>query len=256
MLFRSTPFHEWREYLRFLRDNKTLPAEDSKPIQKYRDADFSFTEDMTEILKIVKFTPLSLTLDHQERWMPDKISMKVLCKKIPGYDAKSEDMFVQYLGKLIQKILFLRLCKIDASSLKANEGSDEWLSLSIENRALSIYKHTLTRLEQEDFSPEIATERTIREIEKTMTPIVHLGWVSFDQFMTCIAAPISKDSKITLRKIGKGWKYSLPIYSDEEQRLIKKTILDWLFEAGLVSIGYHQDKCYFRITPFGQTIFS
>lgn len=251
-----TPFHEWREYLSFLRDNKPHPAEDDLSIKKYRESDFSFIEDLTEILKIVKDSPLSLVLDHQERWMPDKISMKVLCKRIPGFDPKSEDIFIQYLGKLIQKALFLKLCRVDSSSLKANEGSDEWLALSIENRALSIYKHTLTRLEQEDFSPDIATERTIREIEKTITPILHLGWIEFDQFMKCVAAPITKDSRIVLKKIGKGWKYALPVYSEQEQRLIKKTILDWLFEAGLVSIGHHEDKCYFRITPFGQTIFS
>lgn len=251
-----TPFHEWREYLKFLRDHKPLPVEDTHSIKKYRDSDFSFTEDMTEILKIVKSSPLSLVLDQQERWVPDKTSMKVLSKKIPGFDSKSETIFTQYLAGLIQKLLFLRLCKIDASSLKANEGSDDWLALSIENRALSIYKHTLTKLDQEDFPVEIATERTIREIEKTITPILHLGWVDFEQFITCVAAPISKESRIVLKKLGKSWKYSLPIYSDQELRLIKKTILEWLFEAGLVSIGHHQNKSYFRVTPFGQTIFS
>lgn len=251
-----TPFQEWQDYLRFLKNNKPSPAEDHLVIKKYRESDFSFIEDLTDILKIVKSSPLSLMLDRQERWVPDKISMKILSNKISGFDSEPEETFTHYLGTLIQKLIFLRLCKVDASSLKANEDSDEWLSLSVENRALSIYKHTLTRLEQEHFSPEIATERTIREIEKTITPILHLGWVEFDQFMKCVAAPMSKDSRIVLKKIGKSWKYSLPVYSEEEQLLIKKTILEWLFEAGLVSIGYNKNNCYFRVTPFGQTIFS
>jgi DNA-binding Lrp family transcriptional regulator len=247
-----TPFHEWREYLKFLRDHKPRPIH--HPVKSYRGSDFSFTEDMTELLKFVKTSPLPLILDKQERWIPDKSVVKQLTKKIPPCEAEQD--FIDYVSKLIHKLLFLKLCKIDASLLKANEGSDEWLALSIENRALSIYKHTLTKLDQEDFPAEIATERTIREIEKTMASIVQLGWVELDQFIECMTAPISKDSRIVLKKVGKSWKYSLPNYTDQEIRLIKKTILEWLFEAGLILIGYEKDQCYFRVTPFGQTIFS
>jgi len=46
------------------------------------------------------------------------------------------------------------------------------------------------------------------------------------------------------------------VYTEEEISLIKQTVLDWLFEAGLVSIGSFDDKTYFRVTPFGQSLFS
>jgi DNA-binding Lrp family transcriptional regulator len=252
-----SPFYEWREYLRFVRDHKPLPIEDSDLVRKYRDSDFSFIEDMTTLLKLAKSSPLSLTLNEQERWIPDKVSMKLLTKHIPAFNPGiPQGTFEQYAATLIHKLLFLKLCKVDGSSLKSSDGSDEWLALSIENRALAVYKHTIFRLEQADFSSEIATERTVREIEKTITPVVHLDWMCFDEFMKSVAAPMSKENKIVLKKIGKGWKYVLPSYSEEEARLIKTIILNWLFEAGLVSVGYLGNKQCFRVTAFGQTIFS
>lgn len=252
-----SPFYEWREYLRFVRDHKPQPLENAHLVQKYRDSDFAFTEDMTVILQLVKSSPLHLTLDEHERWIPDKTSMKLLVKHLPKFNPHlPATLFVYYLSTIIHKLLFLKLCRVDGSILQANEGCDEWLSLSVENRALAIYKHTILKLEQEDFSTEIATDRTIREIEKTMTPVVHLDWMCFEDFMKSVAAPMSKENKIVLRKVGKGWKYVLPSYSEQEARLIKKTILEWLFEAGLVSIGYLDQKPCFRVTPFGQTIFA
>jgi len=252
-----SPFYEWREYLKFIRDNKPFPVEDAHLVKKYRDSDFAFIEDMTTILTLTKASPLHLVLDEQERWIPDKVSMKLLSKHLPKFTTDlPPSLFTHYLATIIRKLLFLKLCKVDGSSLKAMDGCEEWLALSVENRALAVYKHTLLKIEQEDFSPEIATERTVREIEKTMTPVVHLDWICFEDFIKSIAAPLSKDNKIVLKKMGKGWKYALPSYTEEEERLIKKTLLEWLFEAGLISIGYLQDKPCFRVTPFGQTIFS
>lgn len=252
-----TPFYEWREYLKFVRNHKPLPVEDPASIQKYRNSDFAFIEDMTAILTLTKSAPLHLALDEQERWIPDKVSMKLLTKHLPKFNPHlPPTLWTDYLASIIHKLLFLKLCKVDESSLSAIDGADEWLSLSVENRALAVYKHTLLKIEQEDFSTEIATERTVREIEKTMTPVIHLDWLCFEDFMKSIAAPLSKDNKIMLKKVGKGWKYVLPTYTEEEARLIKKTILEWLFEAGLVSIGYCDEKPCFRVTPFGQTIFA
>jgi len=252
-----SPFYEWREYLKFVRDHKPQPLEKSHSVQNYRNSDFAFTEDMTTLLQLIKTSPFHLLLDEQERWMPDKVAMKLIVKHLPSFNPHlSQTLWVDYLGALIHKLLFLKLCRVDGSVLKTSEGCEEWLSLSIENRALAIYKHTILKLEQETFSPELATDRAVREIEKTMIPVVHLDWICFDDFMKSIAAPMSKENKIVLKKVGKGWKYVLPQYSEQEARLIKKTVLEWFFEAGLVSIGYFNETPAFRVTPFGQTIFT
>ena len=251
------PFYEWQEYLKFLKESKPKALENEKSVLRWRDSDFAFIEDMTQLLKLVKESPLQLNLNKNEEWIPDKSSLKSLLKLIPSFNPSfQEDFALSYLGKLVQKLVFLGLCKIQDSTLKIHDSSDEWLRLSIENRALAVYKHTLTKLESLPFSTEVGTERSIREIEKSIHCVLHLGWVEFSDFLKSVTAIVSKDSKICLKKLGKSWKYTLPKYTEEEVHLIKTTIMDWLFEAGFVSLGYSEDKRYFRVTPFGQTIFS
>ena len=252
-----SPFYEWKEYLCFLRDSKAQPVKHPEKIVKYRKNDFAFIEDMTNLLALLKTTSIPLTLNTQEEWIPDKTSLKKLSQIIPGFeDKKQEPLFLEYLAHIVQKLVFLKLCKIDSSLLKLHEDSREWLSFSMENRALSMYKHTLLRLDQDSSLGEITTERSVREIEKSLSQVLHLGWVEFEDFIKSLSAPLSKDSKIVLKKGGKYWKYSLPTYTQEERLFIKKILFNWLFEAGLVAIGHDDNKEYFRVTPFGQSIFS
>lgn len=252
-----SPFHEWQEYLKFLKESRPRPLEHEKEVKKYRESDFAFIEDMTQLLRLVKQKPLELVLNKNEEWIPEKGTLKTLFKVIPSFDGYfSEDFALSYLGKIVQKLVFLGLCKIQDSTLSLHDSSDDWLSLSIENRALAVYKHTLTKLDHLPFSSEIGSERSVREIEKSVSTVLHMGWVDFSEFLKSVTAVVSKESKISLKKTGKSWKYALPKYTEEEFLLIKTTLLDWLFEAGLVSLGYINQKEYFRVTPFGQTIFS
>lgn len=250
-----TPFYEWQQYLKFLQNSKPIPIETPEKVKKYRHNEFAFIEDITAILNLCKYEPLPLVLDNQEKWLPDKVFHKKIKEVLSEGDFKTEEDFLLYLSRLIQKLLFLKLVKISDSSLIIHEDADEWLALSIENRALASYKQTLTKLDVENYSQEIATERNIREIEKSLNNVIHTGWVYFDEFMKNFSACISENSKISLKKTGKNWSYSLPEYSEEEKSLIEKTILEWLFEAGLVSIGTHENQNCFCVTSFGQSIF-
>lgn len=249
-----TPFHEWRDYLRFVRDSKPTPIENTKEIRVLKNGDFPFISDMTSILTLSKSTSIHLKLDDNEKWVPDKSALKHLTKVVQGISDSKE--FFDYTSLIIQKILFLKLARVENSVLTINEGCDDWLTLSVENRALASYKHTLTRQENENLSSDVITERHIREIEKTIMNVIHLGWVEFDEFMKGISASISEESKIILKKSGKTWHYSLPQYSEEEKNLIRRTILEWLFEAGLVLVGTYRGKDCFCVTAFGQSIFS
>ena len=47
---------------------------------------------------------------------------------------------------------------------------------------------------------------------------------------------------VRLIKNGKSWKYHIPEYNEEEIELIRRTIFEWLYEAGLVSIKKHLNK--------------
>ena len=251
------PFHEWREYLKFIKDSKPQPVENEDSIINLRESDFAFVEDLAEIYKLVKKVPLPLQLNHQEEWVADKVALSAILKSLPSFDNNtSSEEKACYIKKIIKKMIFLNLCKVENSSLTIDQSFDEWFSLSLENRALAIYKQTLSKIDVFNFSAEVATERTVREIEKSLACVVHQGWVEFEDFLRSVTASIRKESKITLRKQGKTWKYTLPVYTEEELSLIKQTILEWLFEAGLVSLGQHQSKTYFRVTPFGQSLFS
>jgi hypothetical protein len=58
-----------------------------------------------------------------------------------------------------------------------------------------------------------------------------------------------------LKKTGKHWRYTLPVYSEDEKNLIKATIFEWLFETGVVATGTCLGRDCFCVTPFGRFFF-
>ena len=77
----------------------------------------------------------------------------------------------------------------------------------------------------------------------------------FDEFIKGIIAPISENSKMSLKKTGRYWKYSLPDYSEGEMALIRLVIYNWLFEGGIIATGSFKGEECLRITPLGQSMF-
>jgi hypothetical protein len=59
-----------------------------------------------------------------------------------------------------------------------------------------------------------------------------------------------------LKRVGKHWKYALPVYGEEEKEILKATIFEWLYELGMVAIGKHQGKDCFSVTHFGRFFFN
>lgn len=55
-----TPFHEWREYLRFFRDTEAPTIKDTSKIKRRRPHDFSFIQDMGTVLNLAKKQPIPL----------------------------------------------------------------------------------------------------------------------------------------------------------------------------------------------------
>ena len=60
---------------------------------------------------------------------------------------------------------------------------------------------------------------------------------------------------MSLKKTGRYWKYSLPDYSEDELKLIRQVIHQWLFEGGIIATGTYNGKDCLRITPLGQSMF-
>lgn len=253
-----TPFHEWKEYLRFQRENQP-EAVSEEEVSRYRPSDFAFVDDMTTVLELADSGDVVLKLDEQERWVPEAVSARMIAERIGGFDLdKKEDTehFNYYISQIIRKILTVKLGSIDGSALKLLPSASEWLGLPIERRALSLYKHTLLHSEVDEIPQEVSSERNIREIEKSLSTVIETGWIYFDDFLKSITASLSEENRVMLKKVGRYWRYTIPAYTDAEMTLIRKTIMEWLFEAGIVAIGTYNGKACFKVTALGKKMFA
>ncbi len=205
-----TPYHEYREYLRFLK--QTEPSPFAKQIENPKP--FAFIQEMSAVLNQVKKTPSPMT------------------------------------GKIVDKLRLLKLADIVDGRLYALDAANDFLDMPLENRAIFVYRHPLNR-----FIHPLATEKNIREAEKSIIRILNKGWVAFDEFFKGVLAPLNETSSIMLKKLGRTWKYTIPEYTDEEQLFIKSVLFDWLYEAGITATATIDGKECFCVTPFGQTLF-
>ncbi len=210
-----TPFHEWKEYLSFFRATEPLPIDPKEPIEKISRSDFAFIEEMSSLLLKAKAKP------HTTPKSP-----------------------------LIEKLELLKLAEYTDGKLQTLETGDAWLDLSLENRALHLYRHPQNRI----LSLTIG-ERYVREAEKSIKRALHGHWVYFDDFLKGVTIPLNEQSVVMLKKFGKHWKYTLPVYGEEEKALLKATVFEWLYELGIVSIGTCRGRDCFAVTAFGRFFF-
>ncbi|HEY5259031.1 MAG TPA: hypothetical protein VIJ46_00160 [Rhabdochlamydiaceae bacterium] len=218
-----TPFHEWREYLAFLRDTQPVPIEDPSKVERENEDDFAFIHQLSALLKRAKKEPFV-----------------------------NED---KKLDPFIQKLRLVRLADLIDGRLYALESANDWLDMKDENKALYLYRHPLNRLLSEHFPAHLSTERNLREAEKSILSVLGSGWVYYDDFIKGVLAPLSEQSAVILKKVGKTWKYALPEYNDEESAFIKATVMEWLPEIGIISTGVCEGRDAFAVTPFGQSVF-
>lgn len=216
------PFYEWNQYLCFLRKTESPPILPSEKILRTKEKDFGFIEDLTELLLQMKKNPIPYS--NEMRQPIEKLCLVKLSQRIGNY-------------------------------IHPSEIADEWLNMSRENRALYIYRHPYNQILSHSFSKKIAAEKNIREAEKSIKRVLHGRWVYFDDFLKGVLVPINEDSVVMLKRTGKHWKYTLPVYSDEEKKLIKATIFEWLFETGMVATGKCNGRDCFCVTSFGRFFF-
>jgi hypothetical protein len=144
----------------------------------------------------------------------------------------------------------LKLAEYEGGKLQILEAGNAWLDLSLESRSLHIYRHPHNRI----LSLSVA-ERYVREAEKSIKRVLHGEWVYFDEFLNGVLVPLNENSVTVLKKAGKHWKYTLPIYGEEEKAILKATIFEWLYEAGMVAVGSCHGRDCFAMTPFGKFFF-
>ena len=253
-----TLFQEWKDYLSFIKESQPKEIQKKSQIQSLRPNDFSFIEDMSTLITLANMGPIELQLNEKEEWIPAKQAAPSIAKHCKGFDLVTEEgktFFFDYMAKIIQKLLFLHLIQIQNRQLVLTKDASDWMTLPIEKRALNTYKHTIKCYSYSEFPKEICTERNIHEIEKSISRIIDSEWVFLDEFLTGVIAPISENSKMILKKTGRYWKYTLPDYSEDEQKLIRKIICDWLFEGGIIKTGFFEGRECLCITSLGQSMF-
>ncbi len=211
-----TPFYEWSQYLEFLKSTDAHTLAQGS-IQRKHASDFAFVEELEALL------------------------LKPQLKKGNGH--------------LIEKLKLVKLVEEIEGRLSATEAAKEWLDMSLENKALYLYRHPHNQILRTRISSEIATERNIREAEKAIKRVLHRGWILFDEFFRGVLVPLSESSVIVLQRTGKHWKYTTPVYSEEEKVFLHAIAFEWLFECGITAPGVFQGKECFSVTPFGRFLF-
>lgn len=238
-----TPFHEWHEYLHFYKTTQAVSITDGK-IERRRKSDFAFVEDLTVLLELIKSHPVEI-----------KGASQSIAKFLSGQVEELKEIEEAYTERLVQKLLLVLLAEEKNGKLHISEAGLDFLNMSLENKALYLYRHPYNKILIPGLSLDIPIEKNVREAEKSIRRVLKQQWVYFDEFLKGSTICLSDDSSVFLKKVGKNWKYALPLYTDQEKSLLKATILEWLFETGMTSPGICENQDCFTLTPFGRFFF-
>ncbi len=228
-----TPFYEYKEYLQHYRNTEVNGIEELQ--NKKNERPLAYVEDLSKILS--------------------EAQKPILIKSSKYVDLKNEDYqtIIPYFEYLVQKLSKLKYLKVKNNQITITDLGKDFLTMSLENKALHVYQHPHNSIDSDNFS--LYTEKNVREAEKSIIRVLNKGWVYFDDFIKGVMISIQETPILKLTKTGKSWKYNIPEYSEEEAALIKRVIFEWLYEAGIISIGKHENKDCFCVTDFGHTIF-
>jgi hypothetical protein len=226
-----TPFHEWREYLLFRRDEKPKSILDEQSIDRLDISDFGFIELMSK----------ALTLLLEKQFKQEQI---IEMLKLSGTDLADA---------VVDKLFTLNLIREENGLLHLQESAEAWLDLSIHDKSISMYRHPMSWSNRDDIPLHLCTDRNFRTVEKSLKRVVNSGWIYFDDFLLTITAKIGTREGVTLRKVKKSdWKYVIPEYNKDEKAFIHMAICERLLQVGMISIGTHEGRDCFCLTTFGR----
>ncbi len=250
-----SPFHEWHQYLRFLKTTES-PILKSASVQRVRKSDFAFIEDMSALLALSLKKPIPIESWDEESPLPLKtVSDLALHCSLPIDSRQRLQNAQAYLTQVLRKLILVQLARSADRKIYPLDSARDWLDKPLENRALHLYRHVMNRILTISLPSQITTERNIREAEKSIRRLLHGGWVLFDDFLKGVYVSLSEESVVMLKRMGKQYKYALPAYGENEKKLLKATIFELLFETGVVATGVSQGQDCFSVTPFGRFCF-
>lgn len=221
-----TPFHEWREYLLFIKQTEAPIIADTKNIARTHPRDFGFVEDLTLLLQHLKRRPLKVAT-YKAGWTISDRERQALFPHQPA---------PAYSQALIDKCFFMQFADIHKGQLIFLSRAEEWIPGSLVDKAMSMTRHPI-------------------QVEKGLRRVLHGGWVYVEDYVRGFTGCLRGKEPVALVNKGKRWKYQLPEYEGDDRALIEATLCQRLFEAGIVATGTHCGKACFCVTPFGISLF-
>jgi hypothetical protein len=251
-----TAFHEWKEYLSFMKNHLPKEITNSQKIETFRPQEYAFVEDLQSLINLINKQAIGLTVQSSKSKLDPKDVKTIATALGIKYTQEIAVEISLYIHQLVEKSLLLQLTKLDNGFLTSTALYDNFLEQDIERKAHFIYKHPQNRFLNPSCPMDLVSEKNIRELEKSLSKLSKLSWVYFDDFLKGCVAAIGENSKVELKKTGKTWRYSIPDYSEKEKLFIQIALLEWLFESGVVQTGLLDIRPVFRLTGLGRKLFS
>lgn len=215
-----TPFHEWGNYLQFLKESAPKPIEEEKKIKKASSEEFDFLRDIILFLELIE------------------------------EEVEETNFAPEYRQKILNLLVDLGLIIISKNAVKPSPYLAEWLKLPSSEQALMIYRHGLNQIRKKYQNQY--TERDIRELEVSIRDIGN-AWIMIDDFIKGLTFGLAGRNSVILQNKGKQWRYVLPEYNEEDIQFIRDFI-DVLFNAGIVLMGQYKKVDCFKVSAFGHMI--
>lgn len=246
-----TPFHEWSEYVRFLRSTEHTAIEGQEGIVPFRKAPCAFTKDMEVVLKKVQET--QIFVDEDFSTSSESLQSLMLCCEGFGETQEVQE-YASYFQMIFRKLCELQLTVIEEGILCATSYTEEWLEMKAIDQAVFLQRHPSHLLFSEDFPAYLVNDRNTRSVEKALERVVHGEWVLFDRFLEGMVVSVGHAAPCTLSKKGRRWAYEIPQYSQDEKRFIKAVVFERLFHIGATEIATFEGNDCFRVTELGKTL--
>ncbi len=248
-----TPFDEWREHLTFLRTTQAWPILEEEEVTLFRPQDFSFVRDLSEILKFIQTKAIALKATGKHCSPTAKSTSTALGRRLL-LDFEEEEGRA-YFSRLVVKLRLLKLAEFADGELSLTSNGEEWLGMDDEEKALFLYRHPHNRLISEELPEPMVIDKSVREAEKSIQRVLSAGWVKLEDVLKGALVSFTDEPAVALKKLGRHWKYARPDYTEDQLKLIRATLGDWLFETGVIALGKWNNELCLKVTDFGHTLF-
>lgn len=230
-----TPFHEWREYLRKLRDATPPPIEEIDQIVRDHEDDFGFLKDVSHLLEIATETEIKLGRNHL-------LSSAQIQEFFPHLSLHAD--VKGYSSRMLIILKELSLIEIKNNQIYPTAKVQKWLLKSFQDQSHKLSGYHIERLSER--------MRDFREIKNALKLVPKQSWVFLDDFINSMTAAIGDAAPVTFQNKGKRWRYVISQYNETEREFIQNILWNTLFESGIVVTGTCHGRPCFMVTPFGR----